>query len=218
MFLKSWRHGGQLTASKSKCQIPLRGKISFHGDPSLAREFAHWLVHCVWQSELEPGMAGRVGVSWLELALSFSLFRKKVLPIIRTDDENNQLLMFTEDNDDISHHYITHADQAHSFQTMWGQAIGWMPAGTIPVVPRGLCSSLYVQGFLQQTSGLQMRISFFGQETIAKYVVDHLRNQKDYSQLCRYHWVEARSSSLEVADWCHLQVQQRKFKRDAKRS
>lgn len=190
----------------------------FSWGPSLAREFAHWLVHCVWQSELEPGMAGRVGVSWLELALSFSLFRKKVLPIIRTDDENNQLLMFTEDNDDISHHYITHADQAHSFQTMWGQAIGWMPAGTIPVVPRGLCSSLYVQGFLQQTSGLQMRISFFGQETIAKYVVDHLRNQKDYSQLCRYHWVEARSSSLEVADWCHLQVQQRKFKRDAKRS
>ena len=65
-----------------------------------------------------------VGVTWLELGVSFSMFIQQALPIIRQNDLGQNRLLMIEDNRDLEEHSVTGTDLAATMQKMWCQCEG----------------------------------------------------------------------------------------------
>ena len=62
-----------------------------------------------------------IGVTWLELAVSFSMYIGKMLPVLRTNAQNQSRLLFIEDQADVDAYAASFADLATTFQKMWTQ-------------------------------------------------------------------------------------------------
>ena len=121
----------------------------FAWGPTLAEQFYIWMQLLVWPSQPQGPFAKEMGISWLELGLSFSMFLRKALPILRNNSENKTRLLMIEDEQDLVHHSVTLQDVAATFQRMWAQSQSLLPTTAFPQCQKGLQPSLYIQGMKQ---------------------------------------------------------------------
>ena len=173
----------------------------FAWGPTLAEQLYIWMQLLVWPSQPQGPFAKEMGISWLELGLSFSMFLRKALPILRNNSENKTRLLMIEDEQDLVHHSVTLQDVAATFQRMWAQSQSLLPTTAFPQCQKGLQPSLYIQGMKQYTSGLSLRPKFEYQSEIATYLKERLANKTCYDGAFDANWLDPRTSVLEDHCW-----------------
>eukprot|EP00435_Cladocopium_sp_Y103_P070281 s44_g35.t1 len=87
----------------------------------LAEQMLNWMRGMSWPSQPQGPFEQELGISWLELGVSFSMFLRKALPILRTNSDRQVRLLMVEDENDITNFAITFQDVAGTFQKMWAQ-------------------------------------------------------------------------------------------------
>eukprot|EP00435_Cladocopium_sp_Y103_P023521 s1371_g5.t1 len=167
----------------------------------LAQQMLVWMQRMSWPSHPQGPFEQELGISWLELGLSFSMFIQKALPILRTNADRKVRLFMIEDQNDITNHAVPFQDVAGTCQRMWAQCQALMPAESFPKCQKGLQPSLYVQGMKQYTSGLSLRPQYEYQSEVASYLKEHIPTKTCYDIAFSAPWVLPRTSSLEDFNW-----------------
>jgi len=169
-----------------------------------ANDIYLWMQQFRWPVEPQGPLAKEIGISWLELAISFSLTVEKCLPILRKNHAGKIRLLMVEDATDVAAHSVTLTDVATTMQKMWAQAVLLMDSAACPNVTKGLQTALYVQGFGQSVSGMSPRPQYPHQAKVTDYVQKHLTGRKAYD--CPFHaeWLQPRAQELLDQDWLSI--------------
>ena len=189
----------------------------FSWGDKLAQQLLQWTQTLEWPTEPQGPLKSEVGVSWLELAISFSMHFQRALPVLRENNEGKVRLLMVEDAQDCVHHAVTLADQAATMQKMVSQFWGWMPTDAIPNCKKGLNSSLYAQGFGQSTSGASPRPKFPHQKVVLQFLQGVLHGKSNYGIPFTPTWCQQRNQSLGDHDWLHICKQLKEYRRAWKR-
>lgn len=179
----------------------------FSWGDSLARSLLEWMKLLTWPTQPQGPLDKELGVSWLELGISFSMYIHKALPVLRTNADHDVRLLLIEDEQDIANYAVTHQDVAGMFQRMWAQAQALLPAAAFPSCQKGLQSSLYVQGMKAFTSGLSLRPNFVHQSEVALYLKDRIQNTTCYDGVFSASWTSPRTGPLVDLSWKDKQNQ-----------
>eukprot|EP00435_Cladocopium_sp_Y103_P043208 s764_g12.t1 len=170
----------------------------------LAEQMYLWMQTTIWPQDHGGPLEKEIGVTWLELGVSFSMYINKALPIIRKNQLGQNRLLLIEDNRDLEEHSVTGTDLAATMQKMWCQCEGWIQPESRPNVQKGLNMSLYAQGFQQAASGLTPRPKFYAQDRVAEYLAPLILKRTAFTFDCRMDWCERRTSTLQTCDWQYL--------------
>ena len=173
----------------------------FSWGEQLANTFVQWMQQMEWPTEPQGPFQKEIGVSWLELAVSFTIFAQRALPILRVNDMGQNRLLHIEDASDLEAHHVTMLDQASTMAKMWHQAMLWLPAAAQPKHKRGLQTSLYTLGFLQRTSGMSPRPTFYKQDAVIPFLVDTIKGLNNYDVQFRVSWLLPRKQPMKDEDW-----------------
>eukprot|EP00435_Cladocopium_sp_Y103_P013208 s1433_g3.t1 len=90
----------------------------------LAEQMYLWMQTTVWPVEPGGPIQREVGVSWLELGISFSMYLQQALPILRTNAQGSTRLLLIKDENDVLEYAVTYTDVAATMQKMWCQCEG----------------------------------------------------------------------------------------------
>eukprot|EP00438_Fugacium_kawagutii_P004949 Skav216521 [mRNA] locus=scaffold4485:205582:208836:- [translate_table: standard] len=180
----------------------------------LAAAFQNWYDELEWSSDAHSAASCRSGVSWLELALSFSMSLQATLPVIRVDAEGTRQLVMISTRRDQTEYHVTLADMAATMQLMWGHFLSYAGLDEGVDVTRGLNRSLMWAGFTQHSSGFKPRPSFPWQADVIKFVSDNLSGMGTYDHLVDMFWAsDERSWDLDAWNWCEVRDKSYKTRR-----
>jgi hypothetical protein len=96
------------------------------------------------------------------------------------------------------------SDMAATFQKMWSQLQIFLPKSAFPQCGRGLQTSLYIQGFQQNSSGLSLRPAYPFQAEVATFLAPRLEGRSNYDIQFDAHWLKQREGELQDHDWTAL--------------
>ena len=190
----------------------------FSWGDALALQMFQWIQTLEWPTEPQGPLKTEVGVSWLELAISFSMHVQRALPVLRENHAGQVRLLMIEDAQDCEHHAVTLADQAATMQKMVAQFWGWMPINATPDCKKGLNSSLYAQGFGQSTSGASPRPRFSHQKEVLQFLHGLLHGKSNYGIPFTPTWCQRRNRDLSDYDWLHICKQLKEHRRAWKKN
>ena len=177
---------------------------SFSWGRDLALQLVTWMKLLSWPSHPQGPFEKEGGITWLELSVSFSMFIQKALPILRTNSSKQVRLLMVEDSRDVAAHTVTMSDMAATFQKMWSQLQIFLPKSAFPQCGRGLQTSLYIQGFQQNSSGLSLRPAYPFQAEVATFLAPRLEGRSNYDIQFDAHWLKQREGELQDHDWTAL--------------
>ena len=166
-----------------------------------ARDLYSWMQGFQWPTEPQGPLEKELGVSWIELALSFSMTTKKCLPILRKNHLGKTRLLMVEDETDVTAHSVHLTDIATTMQKMWAQSMLLLPSEACPCLGKDLQISLYVQGFGESVSGMTPRPKFPKQHRVSDYVQQYLLGKSSYDHPFVNGWLDRRSGELQDKDW-----------------
>eukprot|EP00438_Fugacium_kawagutii_P000079 Skav218693 [mRNA] locus=scaffold1346:145670:150848:- [translate_table: standard] len=172
--------------------------------PQMARSFRDWFTELVWATgEAIPPCCR--GVSWLELALSFSWYLSALLPVLRDDDQGVRQLVMVSCKQDLATFHVTLGDLSRCMQNLWTHFSHMLPPELQPPVERGLNRSLMWYGFQQHVSGLSVRPRFPGQAQVVGFLDSALPSRSSYDCMLEIPWIqETRCWPLEQHPWLFL--------------
>ena len=124
--IKFWEPGDQQILHFPMEDLSLFKQFSW--GEILARDLYFWMQGFQWPTEPQGPFEKELGVSWLELALSFSMTTKKCLPILRKIQLGKIRLLMVEDATDVTVHSVHLADIAATMQKMWAQSMLLIPS------------------------------------------------------------------------------------------
>jgi ribonuclease HI len=177
---------------------------SFSWGRDLALQLVTWMKLLSWPTHPQGPFEKEGGITWLELSVSFSMFIQKALPILRTNSSKQVRLLMVEDSRDVAAHTVTMSDMAATFQKMWSQLQIFLPKSAFPQCGRGLQTSLYIQGFQQNSSGLSLRPAYPFQAEVATFLAPRLEGRSNYDIQFDAHWLKQREGELQDHDWTAL--------------
>ena len=102
---------------------------------------------------------------------------------------------------DVEAHHVTMLDQATTMAKMWHQCMLWLPRAACPTHKRGLNTSLYTLGFLQQTSGVSPRPAFYQQDETIHFLLGTIKGMSNYNVSFHVHWLQPRKQPMVDEDW-----------------
>lgn len=173
----------------------------FSWGEELADLMLQWMTTLEWPTEPQGPFEKEIGVSWLELAVSFTMFAHRALPVIRTNGDGKNRLLHVCDSQDVEAHHVTMLDQATTMAKMWHQCMLWLPRAACPTHKRGLNTSLYTLGFLQQTSGVSPRPAFYQQDETIHFLLGAIKGMSNYNVSFHVHWLQPRKQPMVDEDW-----------------
>eukprot|EP00438_Fugacium_kawagutii_P010895 Skav211506 [mRNA] locus=scaffold352:28913:29980:- [translate_table: standard] len=174
-----------------------------------------WLQEFSWPSSPGGPLTREVGISWLELGLSLSVYAKRLLPIIRKESAEQVRLIGVWDATDATHYGVTYVDIATMVEKMWSQLLLWAPS-CFPQVSRGRITSLQSQGFGQHSMGLVLRPGYPHQAKVTE-LVQPLRGRTGFNLTLVPDWCTPRACELQNEDWLALIARFRHNRRCSKR-
>ena len=176
----------------------------FSWGSDLAMKLVAWMEQIRWVSEGQGPLEKEMGISWLELALSFSMSIQRVLPIVRKNNLGQTRLLHVEDQADVAAHSVTLNDLAATFQKMWCQVEIWITKDVLPPTKKGLQPSLFLQHFKQYTSGISPRPVIPYQREVAQFVFKFLVNTSNYDLMLDAAWSQPRTKPLQDLNWTQI--------------
>ena len=152
----------------------------FSWGPQWAEYFSAWLQHLGWESNAVTPLQEEVGVTWLELALSYMLFSKHWIPCLRSDNDNITRIVFPKDDDHADSLGYQATDAAVNFAAMWTQYHSLLlDSGPVSLV-RGLQKSLAVMGAKCRCSGFTPRPFFPFHADVVKLAAELMNDRTSY--------------------------------------
>ena len=145
---------------------------------TLARRLVAWMRATQWPTAADQVPLQELGVSWIELALSFMLFSGLLLPVKRPDDAGHDRLLVLRTPSDADAHGVRLSELSSVFSVMHYQVLELVAPTPWPPVPKTLNKSLYVQGAKIHTQGFAWRGSFPCQQEVAQLLDSYLRYHK----------------------------------------
>eukprot|EP00438_Fugacium_kawagutii_P035851 Skav205419 [mRNA] locus=scaffold582:198966:212485:- [translate_table: standard] len=105
---------------------------------NIAESFATWIQTMTWNTDEVLPACCRDGISWLELALSFSHHIGAVLPITRDNRDGEKQLVMISCYDDLDTYHVTYTDLAATMRNMWQHFVHMIPDRDKPPQSGGL--------------------------------------------------------------------------------
>lgn len=104
--------------------------------------YLRWLEQLVWPEADCANDFAQHEVTWLELALCFSIEAHRLLPIVCKSADSSELLEHVEDMADAREHKVVHTDQPNTAMLMWTQFMSWCDHASAPKYTR-MCLLLW---------------------------------------------------------------------------
>eukprot|EP00438_Fugacium_kawagutii_P029679 Skav211483 [mRNA] locus=scaffold2188:99016:102759:+ [translate_table: standard] len=161
--------------------------------------FFEWMQQLRWPCDPGGPLSREIGVSWLELALSFSHHIAQLLPVIRKEANGTARIFWVKDQQDAIRHDVTLLDLASSFEMLWTQIKSYFPTH-FPTVSRERVTSLQAQGFLIHTQGLGLR-PYLPHQAAIYPIVQGLKGQRSFNCAITASWCRCNGVSVEHDDW-----------------
>lgn len=185
--------------------FPESGKPLFEHYPwgtEFAVQFERWYNLLSWPATPHAKPCCRSGVSWIELAISFSLYVGKLLPVIRTSTHASKVLLHLETDQDQADYHVTLSDLAYTMTLMWGHFVSYIYADEQLQVKRGLVRALGWLGFGQQTCGLSKRPQFYMQNDVANFLSRNISGKTSLDFWVALPWLpKSRAQAIHQSDW-----------------
>eukprot|EP00438_Fugacium_kawagutii_P001621 Skav211739 [mRNA] locus=scaffold1548:87131:90439:+ [translate_table: standard] len=166
-----------------------------------AKSFQQWFCCLTWPGDDKIPKCCKNGVTWVELAVSLSMFAGQCLPILRDNCEGEKLLYFTRSVEDCVRFAISFTDQATTMQLMWGHFVHTVHPDMRPGVQRQLSKALIWLGHSQHCCGLSVRPTFFQQSRTVRYLSQNLHGKKSLDVPFRPTWLAGDAQTCDVAPW-----------------
>ena len=132
-----------------------------------------------WNSD-ELVSANDPGVTWLELAVSFTMWSKVLLPLRRERGNGEGYLQCFASWSDAHLFSVTLGEFSGVFSNLVQQVRKLMTTDIWPETGKGYCRSLYMLGSPTQPYGFIQRPSFPCQGPTAEYFSQYLRHHKSF--------------------------------------
>lgn len=173
---------------------------------SLLTVILQWLSLFVWPPE-EPHEApanSRVGISWMELVLSFMLHAKGYIPLHRVASSPVHPFAWARNQAEAAVYSYTWNECATQFAGMVGQVVSLCSTPLLPPhAKRARICSLYRQGAGTCVFGLSHRPAFPNQERVVTVISEEFRRR---NKPCSYDWMP-QVNFCDVDDPCLFEWQ-----------
>eukprot|EP00438_Fugacium_kawagutii_P016762 Skav230343 [mRNA] locus=scaffold920:484128:485012:- [translate_table: standard] len=136
--------------------------------------FADWLAALRWPLDTEDLPHKDLGVTWVEMAISLTMFAQMWLALRRKDAEGRDRLIIFRDYSDLQAYQAKLSEMADTVQQMMTQMATLRNTGLYPPQQRKLVRSTYVQGFVIHSSGLATRCQLPFQQDFLPLLRTHI--------------------------------------------
>ena len=143
--------------------------------PTLTQAALTWMEQVRWPSQPDMHELQPLGVSWIELALSFMLSTSCWIPVKRQDERGDEALLVPRDTQDVQAHNVKLSELSQSFSYLLKQTLELTDAVPWPDPPKGMVRSLYVLGASVFSQGFTQRPSFPMQQAVQEALDPYLR-------------------------------------------
>eukprot|EP00438_Fugacium_kawagutii_P030650 Skav221856 [mRNA] locus=scaffold1175:112517:114841:+ [translate_table: standard] len=146
--------------------------------PTWGRLFSDWIQQLRWPMEDNTLEFQHVGITWIELSLSFMLFANMWLPLRRPGTDRKDRLVVFSCYADLSGFQVRFSEFADTMSQMFQQMASLRDTVLHPPLKRQLVTSTYIQGFSIHSSGLSSRPTMPHQEKLLSVLEIYLREHK----------------------------------------
>ena len=124
---------------------------------SLATSILRWSQGVKWPSEPKEDPIHELGITWIELALSYMHHSQLYLPLKRPDQAGTLRLIFPATHAEAVAHECKLSEVSEIFSILFNQVAELVDSPIMPSMPKQTVRSLYVQGALGQQKGFAWR-------------------------------------------------------------
>lgn len=168
----------------------------------LAQRFQQWYEQLRWPGNQAVPRCCRAGVTWLELAMSFSWVLGSALPITRDPGNGELQLLMIGTAHECAVHNVTLYDFSCAMQTMWAHFTHCLKGDQLPPTSRNKNGSLLFFGYLNHAAGLDVRPCYPGQDIVVPYLRSILVGRENYDILvCPPCVGDQRCWNMSVCAW-----------------
>eukprot|EP00438_Fugacium_kawagutii_P013630 Skav226741 [mRNA] locus=scaffold5056:48468:52856:- [translate_table: standard] len=146
--------------------------------PYIAGRLVEWLKLCHWPTSEGAAPDQHLGVTHVELSLSFMLFLGCYLPLKRTDQSGVERLVPLFTHADTTAYGVKLGELGRQFSHLMRQLEELSVEPVMPDISRSLVRSLYDQGSNIRSSGFTWRPRFFAQDRVAAVLHTYLQHNK----------------------------------------
>ena len=111
-----------------------------------------------WPSDTMGPQKDGVGTSWIELATSWMLYHQQYLPVKRPPCDGKYVVITPEGFDAAKDLGVTLSELGCSFQAHLQNVQALVPQNITPKLKPGKMASLYILGYKQFTTGINLRL------------------------------------------------------------
>eukprot|EP00438_Fugacium_kawagutii_P019463 Skav230466 [mRNA] locus=scaffold186:317909:336027:+ [translate_table: standard] len=149
--------------------------------PTWAALFVEWASLLVWPQPDAQGDHVDLGVTWIELSLSFMYHSQMWLPLRRKDAQGVESLVIFQSKADLVAHQVRLAEFADTLNVFYTQMQSLRDTPFFPKLQRQLVRSLFAQGATIFSSGWPKRPVYPGQHHVLEVMESYLRVNKGTS-------------------------------------
>ena len=124
----------------------------------VAQQTLEWLSMFTWPSDTMGPQKDGVGTSWIELATSWMFYHQQYLPVKRPSCDGKYVVITPEGFDAAKDLGVTLSELGCSFQAHLQNVQALVPQDITPKLKRGKMASLYILGYKQFTTGINLRL------------------------------------------------------------
>ena len=144
--------------------------------PTFARKCLEWMKQVKWPTVAQPH--SDLGITWIELTLSFCLHSNVYVPIKRPDQHGKDRLVFLQNMQDVDKYTARLNEMTFVFTVLVHQILELVAPAIWPDIKRGMVKSLYVQGASCQCTGFQIRPGVPKQIEMLAVLREYLQSHK----------------------------------------
>eukprot|EP00438_Fugacium_kawagutii_P026362 Skav206083 [mRNA] locus=scaffold2150:42701:43909:+ [translate_table: standard] len=148
---------------------------------TLNEALVEWMAEVSWPDQPIEAAPYNVGVTWIELAISFVLTTGVLIPVKRLHPNGKSYLVLCESMAHVEAIDLRLAELGDTFQKWITQILGLQIPPQWPDQKKGLVRSLYTLGSSFQSSGFLCRPSFPNQRKVVHLFKEYLLNHEGTS-------------------------------------
>lgn len=149
--------------------------VCAHGHAA-ALNTLRWLKCLSWPSQEEGPLQHSTGTSWIELSLSWMLYNSEYLPVTRAAASEGKRVVIPANWQRAKEWQITYAEFGTALSMLVDHVVALTPQMIVPTMHRRKCKSLYLQGCIRHTQGINGRVQFPCQPEVAAMIAALFRD------------------------------------------
>ena len=116
-----------------------------------------WLSEFLWPVDTKGPVKDGVGTSWTELVTSWMIYNQRYFPVRRPAHNGNDIIITPEGFNEAKDLGISISELGYAFQNHISNLQALVPQPITPRLQRGKVASLYLLGYKQFTTGINLR-------------------------------------------------------------